>query len=175
MEKTVKDIVQDSFWIMPATPKFIDNGIPYITSKNIKMGEIDFSKVQYISSKDYENISKNRPIMVNDMLISMIGTLGNIAIVKECDMPFYGQNMFLVRLNSYEVDLRYFYNYFNSDSINAYLQTKKNKSTQGYLKANHIEDLRIPIVSLEEQKRIADELDKVSNLIDKRKPVCYTL
>ena len=37
MEKTVKDVVKESFWIMPATPNFIDNGIPYITSKNIKM------------------------------------------------------------------------------------------------------------------------------------------
>jgi len=169
MEKTVKDIVRESFWIMPATPKFVDNGIPYITSKNIKMGEIDFSKVQYISEIDYDTITKNRPILVNDLLISMIGTLGNIAIVKEGNIPFYGQNMFLLRLNPDIVDLRYFYNYFNSDMINSYLQSKKNKSTQGYLKANHIDDLRIPIVSLEEQKRIADELDKVTDLINKRK------
>ncbi|MBQ7036750.1 MAG: restriction endonuclease subunit S [Clostridia bacterium] len=169
MEKTVKDVVKESFWIMPATPNFIDNGIPYITSKNIKMGKLDFSKVQYISQNDYDEISKNRPIIVNDLLISMIGTLGNVAIVKECDIPFYGQNMFLLRLNPDIVDLRYFYNYFNSDTINSYLQSKKNKSTQGYLKANHIDDLRIPIVSLEEQKRIADELDKITDLINKRK------
>ena len=169
METTVKDVVKESFWIMPATPNFIDNGIPYITSKNIKMGKLDFSKVQYISQNDYDEISKNRPIIVNDLLISMIGTLGNIAIVKECDIPFYGQNMFLLRLNPDIVDLRYFYNYFNSDTINSYLQSKKNKSTQGYLKANHIDGLKIPIVSLEEQRRIADELDKTTDLINKRK------
>ncbi|MBQ8007385.1 MAG: restriction endonuclease subunit S, partial [Lachnospiraceae bacterium] len=41
-----------SFWLMPATPKFQDQGIPYITSKNIKNGMIDFDDVKYISEND---------------------------------------------------------------------------------------------------------------------------
>ena len=40
--KKTKDIVQEKFWIMPETPNFIEEGIPYITSKNIKNGFIDF-------------------------------------------------------------------------------------------------------------------------------------
>ena len=93
----VKDILQDSFWIMPATPNFINEGIPYITSKNIKNEKLNFDKVSYISEEDYKAISKNRPIIENDILVSMIGTLGEIAIVKQSDGVFYGQNMFLLR------------------------------------------------------------------------------
>ena len=110
--KTIKDILLDGFWIMPSTPSFVEDGeIPYITSKNIKVGEIDFSNVQYISSEDFKTISKNRPIKINDMLISMIGTLGNIAIVKETDGEFYGQNMYLLRLNPEVINLDYFFHY----------------------------------------------------------------
>ena len=39
----------------------------------------------------------------------MIGTLGEVAIVKKNDLPFYGQNMFLLRLNDDLVDLRFIY------------------------------------------------------------------
>ena len=168
--KTIKDILSDGFWIMPSTPQFIEGGeIPYITSKNIKIGNIDFSNVQYISKEDFEEISKNRPIKVNDMLISMIGTLGNIAIVKETDGSFYGQNMYLLRLNSDVIDRDYFYHFFNSDVVKRHIESKKNKSTQGYLKANHIEEIAIPVPSMEEQKEIASHFEAINSLIDARK------
>ena len=76
----LKSVLQDDFWIMPATPKYEINGIPYITSKNIKNGKIDFQNANYISVDDYYKISKKRPIKENDILISMIGTLAKPAI-----------------------------------------------------------------------------------------------
>lgn len=165
MEHSVKDILADDFWIMPATPEYIDEGVPYITSKNIKNGIIDFTKVNYISQDAYENISKNRPILVGDILISMIGTLGETAEVKESDGSFYGQNMFLVRLDESKINKRYFLNFFKSNCVKRALEGKQNQSTQKYLKANHIEDLIIPVPALDEQKLIAKQLDKLAGII----------
>ena len=162
MEQSIKDILADDFWIMPATPEYIDEGVPYITSKNIKNGIIDFTKVNYISQDAYENISKNRPILVGDILISMIGTLGETAEVKESDGSFYGQNMFLVRLDQTKINKRYFLNFFKSNCVKRALEGKQNQSTQKYLKANHIEDLIIPVPALDEQKLIAEQLDKLA-------------
>lgn len=117
MYEILKDFLTDDFWIMTATPKYVDKGIPYITSKNIKNGKIDYSNINYISKEDYENISKNRPIKVNDILISMIGTIGETAVVTESDGGFYGQNMFLVRLNDKKINQRFFLNYFKSSFV----------------------------------------------------------
>lgn len=168
MKQSVKDILEDDFWIMPATPEYLDEGIPYITSKNIKNGAIDFTKVNYISQEAYESISKNRPILVGDILISMIGTLGETAEVKESDGNFYGQNMFLVRLDENVVNKRYFLNFFKSNCVKRALEGKQNQSTQKYLKANHIEDLIIPVPSLEEQELIGVRLDNLLNVISLR-------
>ena len=166
----LKDVLLDDFWIMPATPKFIENGIPYITSKNIKNGKIDFEKVTYISGNDFIKISKNRPILVGDVLVSMIGTLGELAEVTDEDGAFYGQNMFLVRLNNEKIDKRYFFNYFKSNFVKRSLASKQNQSTQKYLKANHIEELLIDVPSLDVQKDVANKLDKLEAiLIQKRK------
>lgn len=169
MVKNVKDILLDDFWIMPATPEYIEQGVPYITSKNIKNGKIDFNKANFISQDVYESISKNRPILVGDILISMIGTLGEAAEVTLEDGNFYGQNMFLIRLNEKEVNKSYFLNYFKSNFVKRALAGKQNQSTQKYLKANHIEDLQIPVFSLYEQEKIAGTLDKVQSIINIRR------
>ena len=169
MYENLKEFLTDDFWIMPATPKYIDNGIPYITSKNIKNGKIDYSNINYISKEDYENISKNRPIKVNDILISMIGTIGETAVVSESDGEFYGQNMFLVRLNENKINQRFFLNYFKSSFVKNQLFSKQNKSTQSYLKANHIEDLKVPVISIQEQIKISEKLDKIQIMIDEKK------
>lgn len=169
MVKDLKEVLLDDFWIMPATPKYINNGVPYITSKNIKNGKVDFSNVNYINIEDYERISKNRPILIDDILISMIGTLGEVAVVKKSDGVFYGQNMFLVRLNKDKIYQRYFINYFKSNIVKRQLMRKQNKSTQSYMKANHIESLKIPIPDIAEQKEIANKLDKVQEIINMRK------
>ena len=169
MIKSVKEILSDDFWIMPATPEYKPEGIPYITSKNIKNGAIDFGNVNYISEEDYESISKNRPIKSGDILISMIGTIGETAEVTEQDGKFYGQNMFLVRLNSETINKRYFLNFFRSGAVKRALAGSQNQSTQKYLKANHIEDLQIPVPSIKEQGEIANRLDLLSIVVTQRK------
>ena len=165
----LKSVLQDDFWIMPATPKYEINGIPYITSKNIKNGKIDFQNANYISVDDYYKISKKRPIKENDILISMIGTLGETAIVTNEDGIFYGQNMFLVRLNQKKIYNQYFMYYFKSNFVKRQLHTKQNKSTQSYLKAGHIESLKINLPSYKTQKEVVKKLDKIVCILNKYK------
>jgi type I restriction enzyme S subunit len=141
-----------------ATPKF--GG----TSKNISGGHIDFKKVKFISRQDYSMLSRNRPILAGDFLISMIGTIGEIARVKETDLDFYGQNMYLIRLNGSLILSGYFLHFFDSPKMKSHFNATKNNSGQGYLKANNIEDILVPIPSLEEQARIVAILDKFDAL-----------
>ncbi|WP_318591125.1 restriction endonuclease subunit S [Enterobacter kobei] len=163
--KTLEEVLVDKFWIMPATPKFDDNGeIPYVTSKNISGGNIDFERVKHISREDFLSISKNRPILKGDFLISMIGTIGEIARVKCLDPDFYGQNMYLIRLNEELLHPRYFLHFFDSPRMKSYFKSVKNNSGQGYLKANNIDGLSIPLPSIDEQQKIAFILDKFDTL-----------
>ena len=144
--KPLYQLVVDKFWIMPATPKFNEaETVPYITSKNIKGGHINFDKTKFISREDYIELCRNRPILVGDFLISMIGTIGEVAVVKESDLEFYGQNMYLVRLDGAVIISRYFWHFFDSPRMKRHFQAVKNNSGQGYLKANNIDSLEIPI------------------------------
>lgn len=158
----VKYIKKDSFWLMPSTPKFINEGIPYITSKNIKNGVINFSSAKYISKDDYISMSSNRKIEKNDLLITMIGTIGEVAFVDE-EKEFYGQNMYLIRLDENIVNRNYFYYYLTSPSVRDSLVSNRNKSSQGYIKAGSLENLQIPIPPMEVQKEIVRILENFTD------------
>jgi len=65
------------------TPKYVSkNGIPLITSKNLKENKIDFQNVSLISLDDHFEISKRSKVEEGDILLAMIGTIGNPAVIK---------------------------------------------------------------------------------------------
>lgn len=167
----MKDILTSSFWLMPATPKYKDSGVIYITSKNLKNREISFEDVKYISEEDYEKISKNRPVIVGDVLIGMIGTIGQVGVVHGDYPRFYGQNIYLLRLDESRINRRYFCEFMRSDSTQSILMGTKNGSTQAYLKANHIEDLEVvlPEISLQNKfEELCVQSDKSKFVVSNR-------
>ena len=161
--KKTSDLCNDKFWLMPATPKYIDRGIPYLTSKNIRNNHIDFENVSYISEDDYIVMNKNRTINKGDLLITMIGTIGEAAFVKT-DSPFYGQNMYLIRLNNEVIEPMFYYYYLTSERIKEGLISKKNPASQGYIKAGSIDNLQVPVPPLEVQREIVRILDNFTEL-----------
>ena len=50
MVKNVKEVLLDDFWVMPATPEYLHNGVPYITSKNIKNLFLGTADMMYLES-----------------------------------------------------------------------------------------------------------------------------
>ena len=163
--KTTADVKKDSFWLMPATPNYVMSGVPYITSKNVKNNQIDFDDVKYITKDDYVRISTNRSIQKNDLLITMIGTIGEAAFVGDFT-EFYGQNLYLVRLNEDIIDRKYYYYFLTSPRIKEGVISKKNASGQGYIKAGSIENLKLPVPPLEVQREIVRILDSFTLLTE---------
>ena len=56
------------------SPHYQSFGYPFITSKNVKNGFINYDDIQYISEADFEEINKRSKVDVNDILMGMIGT-----------------------------------------------------------------------------------------------------
>jgi len=163
---TVNDVCDSTFWIMPQTPPYLENGpVRYITSKNIRGGHIKFDGCKYISKESYEEVSRNRPIVNGDFLISMIGTLGEVAIVSDEDGDFYGQNMFLLRLDCSKVDSKFMFAYLTTNQyVKNHWAKSKNASTQSYLKSGHITGLKVLLPPLPLQREFAAYVAKVEKM-----------
>lgn len=162
----MKDLCKDYFWIMPKTPKYTEAAsIPYITSKNLKEGYINYSNCKYITKETFKKLTSKRYIQEDDFLISMIGTIGEVGIVKKSDLPIYGQNMYLLRPDFTKVNKRYLYHFLSSSYLKNKLLSIINGATQGYLHDKDIIDQPIKLYDLRVQNFIADELDLINNAI----------
>lgn len=65
------------------SPKYYSEGVPFVTSKNLINGDIDFSNTKLISFDDARKINERSYVENDDILMAMIGTIGNPVIVKK--------------------------------------------------------------------------------------------
>ncbi|MBI0091554.1 restriction endonuclease subunit S [Lactobacillus sp. M0345] len=151
----VKDGTHDS-------PSYIEKGVPLVTSKNIKNGKIDFSNCKFISKEDSEKINKRSNVDVEDILMPMIGTIGNPAICDD-DRLFSIKNVALIKNN------KFLLNTFVFNWISLFQETlKKNSSgaVQSFVSLTKLRQMLIPLPPLSEQKRIVKKLDKLFSKLD---------
>lgn len=113
------------------SPKYVSNGYPLVTSKNINPSQITYWLAPQISKKDFDFINKRSKIKKNDILISMIGTVGQIAIIKET--PSYAiKNIGVFRVND-EKKAKYLFFYMQSSLAQNNIKMLLSGSTQQFL------------------------------------------
>ncbi len=149
------------------SPKYIDEGYPLITSKNLKEGVVTFDKVKFISEKDYININKRSKVNVGDVLFAMIGTIGSPTVITE--EPNYAiKNVALFKVDSSQSSqfLKY---YLESKVVIDKMLKDANGSTQRFVGLGYLRKFEILIPPLPEQKQIVAILDQAFTAIDQAK------
>lgn len=127
------------------SPKYVSEGYPFVTSKNITNGELDFSNVQYISKVDYLHFEERSHVDDGDILMPMIGTVGGAVIVKK-DREFSIKNVCLIKFSKTNNVLNTYIKYvLNSDEMNLYFDSLKKGGNQPFIGLNTIRSLMIPI------------------------------
>lgn len=112
-------------------PKRVDYGIRFIAgASNVKHFEIDFSKCTYITQEDYETIHRRYTIEPNDILLTIVGTIGNVAIVKKDDLPFSLQRSIAILRPNEKINYEFLYCLLNSDSFKQFLYSSVNPTGQ---------------------------------------------
>lgn len=149
------------------SPKYVAQGVPLVTSKNLVNGEIDFSSCQLISAVNHEQISKRSRVDDGDILYAMIGTIGNPVIVSKT-FDFSIKNVALFKFSGTEVHNRFFYHFLNSALAEQQFSNNARGGTQKFVSLGNIRGLQIPLPPLAEQQRIAAILDKADALRRKR-------
>ena len=146
-----------------ASPKYFATGHPFITSKNIKDGYINYDDVQYISNKDFEEINKRSKVDVNDILMGMIGTIGNLALIRIFP-DFAIKNVALIK-DTGDIFYLYLYFYLQAENILNQLSENMDGGTQKFVALNRIRELKISFPSQAEQRQIGKCFDCLDNLI----------
>lgn len=147
------------------SPKECSYGKPLVTSKNIKNGRIDLVNTYLISDKDYDSVNRRSKVDVWDVLFSMIGTVGECAIVKDT-VSFAIKNVGLFKTGGDELLAKWIYYYFQSNSAKAEIDAKIKGSTQQYIALGDLRSFPILFPSIEIQRYIIGILECIDDKID---------
>ena len=147
------------------SPKVVEEGFRLITSKNLKPVGIDFSNTKIISEEDYYEIKKRSEVKTGDVLFSMIGTIGNVAIVG-LNTEFAIKNVGLFRTQPKLLDPEFSMYWLKSQTFQKYLEQLKRGGNQKFVSLGVLRCSPVPLPPLAEQKEIATRLDKLLTQVD---------
>lgn len=149
------------------TPKYVSEGIPLVTSKNLVNGKIDFDTAKLISKEDATAINMRSEVNTGDILFAMIGTIGNPVLVEK-DREFCIKNMALFKpIGNRLFDMKYFLLFLQKEQE----QMKKSASggVQAFVSLKFLRNYLLPLPPLTEQKRIVARLEELLPLCERLK------
>lgn len=149
------------------SPKYVPEGIPLVTSKNLSNGMIDYGNVKYITQEDADKINARSMVDDDDILFAMIGSIGNPVLVKK-DREFCIKNMALFKkFADTDISMQYMYWFF----FYAQYKLKKEASggVQSFISLSRFREYLVPLPPFAEQKRIVAKIEELLPLCERLK------
>ena len=147
------------------SPKYVHDGYPLITSKNLKEGSIDFINVDLISREDLDAINRRSKVDAGDILMPMIGTIGN-PVIADATCEYAVKNVALIKFHKdSRVDNLFLKDILSSAEMQSKFDLQASGSTQRFIPLGFIRKLLIPLPPLETQQAIVAEIEAEQTLV----------
>jgi type I restriction enzyme M protein len=140
---------------------FVEEGVDLIRINNITKDGLDLSNAVKISIQDSLLRPKNK-VKYGDILISMSGTIGLSCSVQENINAFINQRIMRIEPINFNSDLLSFI--INSIIVKMQLERVGTGGVQTNLSNDDILNIKIPIISINNQKQIITKLAESKNL-----------
>ena len=144
-----------------STPKYTQNGIPFVSVKDISSGELKLNDTKYISIKEHKELSKRCNPQRGDILLTKVGTTG-IPVLINVDIEFsLFVSVALIKFNHNYILPDYFIYLLKSPLV----QMQAVENTRGVGNKNwvlsDIEKTILAIPPLAEQQRIVNKINEI--------------
>lgn len=158
-----------------STPTYVseDDGMPFISAKNVKPYRFMPDDHNYISYELYDKLTQNAKPEKGDILLTRVGAgIGEAAIIDtDLDFAIYVSLTLIKLVNNSLIDNRYVLYWLNSPI--GVSSAKKNiygkNASQGNLNVKNVRDFLVPLPPLAEQKRIVEKLEQLLPLCERLK------
>ena len=159
------------------TPNYTNDGVIFLSAKNLREGGIDFSDHRWISLEEHSTLIRRCNPQPGDVMVSKSGSLGTACVVPEGAPTFsLFESVALIKLDRQVADADFVSQYLNSPHSRRHF----GRITTGLAVQHlHLVDLRkapIHLPPLPEQRRIAgilrtwdEAIDAASRLIDAKR------
>jgi len=149
---------------------YLDAGVGFLRAENVAgLDQLDKDNLKYIDEETHTGFLKRSIIEANDILITIAGTLGRTAIVREEDLPLNAnQAVSMIRLTDPDaINLLYVVYALNSPEIQRYLTKQKKVTAIPNLTLEIIENCLLPLPPLSEQHRIVAKIEELLPYVDR--------
>ena len=142
-----------------------DGYTPLLRANNIANGVINHDELVYVRD---ECIRENQLLVHGDILICASSgskaLVGKAALVRSGSVDTFGAFCKAIRPNIGRVGCEYLAHYFQSDVYRNTISNAAAGANINNIRSSDLDELQIPLPSLPEQKRIAEELDQICEL-----------
>lgn len=150
------------------TPVYMNEGVKFISAKNIINNVIDWDNTKYISTNEHKALTKRCNPEMGDILLTKSGSIGDAAIIDSNVEFSIFESLALIKYNSDKIVGKYLLFYLNSQfAKNFYLKSSKGISIR-HLHLNELRKIRIFMPPIELQNEFADIVQKVETLKQKQ-------
>ena len=148
---------------------FQDDGINFLKIECFgENGDFIKNKVAYISEECHEKLKRSQ-LRNGDILFSIAGAIGRVAIVTEDMLPANtNQALAIIRAADEDVYLPYIKLILTSPIVKEQFEKKKQGVAQLNLSLKDIGEISIPLPGKEKQIELAELFEKVNGIISKR-------
>ncbi|MGX7017094.1 restriction endonuclease subunit S [Lactococcus raffinolactis] len=132
---------------------YVRSGVPFYRGNEISTGGITSDQELFISEEKYREIIENYDIPCEgDLLVTAVGTLGNIWKVD--DRRFYYKDGNLIRISNMKFDSDYLLSYFNGGTGKKRLLNSAAGSNQKALTMEKMREIPLLLPIDEDQQKI---------------------
>lgn len=150
---------------------YVDNGVPFYRGKEISelSRNEDIETELYITEEKYKELNeKFRSVQKGDLLITSVGTIGN-TWVSDGRKLYYKDGNITQIVNNDKINTKYISYLFKSNLIKRQYLKGTSGTAQVALTIEKLKNITIPKLSIDEQNKIVEVLDKAQSLIDKKR------
>ena len=142
-------------------------GIPFYRAREIgKLADDGFVDNElYIDLSLYEDFSSSGVPLPNDLMITAVGTLGKVYIVKENDKFYYKDGSVLCLANKYGLCAEYLKMVIESPSFKGQYRQESQGTTVATLTMVRLQKYFIPLPPLQEQYRIVEAYRNIASIM----------
>ena len=153
--------VADIFDSLHQTPRYSEIGLSMIRVTDIKGGLLNLDETLKVNHEVFETFTKKYLPKKFDLVMSRVGSYGNVGIVPSDNSVCMGQNTVVIHP---WINNKYLFHFLLSKTAQSFIERNVGGGSQKTLSLKSIREIPIPLVSEEEQERIATILDKFDTL-----------
>lgn len=154
------------------TPQYSELGYPMVRVVDIKGGELSLADAKNVTADVYADFSKGRDPEIGDLIISRVGSYGNVSYVSSKQKFCLGQNTALIIPKDKD---RFLYYALSSPQLRRQIDNMAVGAVQKTISLKSIKGLEVPQPSAQERTNIANFLSFLDDKITLNRQINQTL